>query len=250
MKTVWLLLLLPLACVNGPQSRTMAPDEPIARGPWTEVPAMELSTGDLAIPIGFLRDVADALLKRPGATVCDPARRLPIKGLSTEYCATVYVAGPPDSMSWRVSEPIQGDHETCNPFFAVEDADHPSSRVWVVGYVHNHPCGAAPSSADLSLWPTDAFDPAVSMTELRMIPGNPAPAVFQGEGIQMSSALVAERQDGSRFFLRYFPTGEVQQWSQSKTNWVTLGRCTPRRASPPFNSAPQCIPGALRVLHE
>lgn len=105
---------------------------------------MEPPTGDPSIPIELLRDAADTLLKRPGAKVCDPIKRRPIKGLSTEYCATVYVAGHQDSMSWRVTEPIQGDHESCNPFFAVTDADHPSSQVWVVGYIHNHPCAAAP----------------------------------------------------------------------------------------------------------
>ena len=250
MRLSWLLPLLSMACASSPPPYTTAPNAPIAQGPWAEVPAMELPSGDSAIPIGFLRDVADALLKRPGANVCDPVRKVPIKGLSTEYCATVYVAGPPDSMSWRVTEPIQGDHETCNPFFVVKDADHPPARVWVVGYIHNHPCAAAPSSQDLALWPTDAFDPTVSMAELRMIPGNPAPAVFKGEEIQMSSALVAQRQDGTRFFLRYFPTGEVQQWSQARSKWVTLGTCTPRRLSPPFSSAPQCRPGTLRLLNE
>lgn len=48
--------------------------------------------GDTSIPISLLRDVADALLERPGAKVCDPVTQRPIVGLSTEYCSTVYVA--------------------------------------------------------------------------------------------------------------------------------------------------------------
>ncbi|PTL76628.1 hypothetical protein DAT35_49170 [Vitiosangium sp. GDMCC 1.1324] len=195
-----------------------------------------MPTGDTSIPISLLQDVADALLKRPGARVCDPMSKRPIPGLSTEYCSTVYVAGDRDSLSWRVTEPNPGTHNRCNPFFVVKDEDYPASQVWVVGYVHNHPCGAAPSSLDLRAWPTDTFKPYVAMAEVRLIPGNPAPAVHKNTDIEMASALVAERQDGTRVYLRYFPTGEIQQWSAVKTGWVTLGRCTPRRDS----RAPQC----------
>jgi hypothetical protein len=175
-----------------------------------------MPTGDTSIPLSFLRDVADALLKRPGATVCDPVTQRPIVGLSTEYCSTVYVAGDRDSLSWRVTEPLQGDHDSCSPFFAVEDDDYPASQVWVVGYVHNHLCGAPPSSRDLANWPTDTFTPYTAMAEVRRIPGNPAPAVYKNTAIEMASALVAERPDGSRIYLRYFPTGEIQQWSDAK----------------------------------
>jgi len=49
-----------------------------AKGPWPEVPAVEMPTGDTSIPISFLRDIADALLKRPGATATgNRATRLP-----------------------------------------------------------------------------------------------------------------------------------------------------------------------------
>jgi hypothetical protein len=171
-------------------------------------------------------------------------------GLSTEYCSTVYVAGDGDSLSWRVSEPVAGNHKACKPFFAVKDDDHPPSQVWIVGYVHNHLCAALPSSRDLSAWPTDAFDPFVAMAEVRLWPGNPAPARHKNTTIEMASALVAERQDGTRIFLRYFPTGEIQQWSVAKARWVTLGKCAPRGSTPYSETLPQCRDGALQPLRE
>jgi hypothetical protein len=238
-----------VGCATTPPLNTTAQDAPIARGPWAEVSAVEMPTGDTSIPIDLLREVADALLKRPGARVCDPATRRPIAGMSTEYCSTVYVAGARDSLSWRVSEPVKGSHESCTPFFDVQDADYPSSQVWVVGYVHNHPCSATPSSRDLRAWPTDAFKPYVAMAEVRLIPGNPVPATYKDTAIEMASALVAEQQDGTRVFMRYFPTGEVQQWSPAQARWVTLGTCAPSPSNR-FTTAPQCNNGPLRMLHE
>ena len=220
------------------------------RGPWSEVPAVEMPTGDTSIPIALLRDVADALLKRPGAKVCDPVTQRPIVGLSTEYCSTIYVAGDSSSLSWRVSEPIGGNHKACRPFFAVKDDDYPPSQVWVVGYVHNHVCAAAVSSDDLSLWPTDAFDPFVAMAEVRLVPGNPSPAGHGGAAIEMASAIVAERQDGTRVFLRYFPTGEVQQWSVGRDRWITLGTCAPSGPTRSRSEVPQCRDGSLHLLSE
>nr|AYM53201.1 hypothetical protein [Melittangium boletus] len=233
-------------CATSQPPVTSAPKSEVARGPWSEVAAVEMSTGgDASIPIDLLRDVADALLKRPGATVCDPVSRRPIVGLSTEYCSTVYVAGNRDSLSWRVTEPQAGNHESCRPSRDVEDGDHPASQVWVVGYLHNHPCGAFPSSLDLRAWPTDVFQPHVAMAEVRLIPGNPAPAVYQNTAIEMASALVAQLQDGTRVFLRYFPTGEIQQWSAVKDGWIPLGHCTPRRDG----RSPQCD-APLRLVRE
>jgi hypothetical protein len=248
MKYVFAVLLLVAGCATSPPPHTTGQGA-AAKGPWSEVPAIEMPTGDTSIPIGLLRDVADALLKRSGAKVCDPMTQRPIVGLSTEYCSTVYVAGDRDSLSWRVTEPVMGSHNSCEPFFAVKDDDYPASQVWVVGYIHTHPCAAAPSSRDIGSWPTDAFDPYVAMAEVRLIPGNPAPAVYENTAIEMASALVAERQDGTRIFLRYFPTGEVQQWSDAKDDWVTLGRCAPRGATI-SNTAPQCDHEPLRLLRE
>lgn len=131
----------------------------------------------------------------------------------------------------------------------MRDDDYPSSQVWVVGYVHNHPCGAPPSSNDLGTWPTNAFNPFVAMAEVRLIPGNPNPAIHKNTAIEMSSALVAERQDGTRIFLRYFPTGEVQQWSTANDGWVTLGRCAPRGAES-HGRTPRCTEEPLRLLQE
>jgi hypothetical protein len=142
MKDAFPFLLLLAGCATVPPSP--APSQDAARGPWSEVPAVEMPTGDTSIPIALLRDVADALLERPGAKVCDPATRRPIDGLSTEYCSTVYVAGNRDSLSWRVTEPVKGTHNSCEPFFVVKDDDHPPSQVWIVGYIHNHPCAAPP----------------------------------------------------------------------------------------------------------
>jgi hypothetical protein len=224
------------------------PEAVAARGPWPEVASVEMPTGDTSIPISLLQDVADALLKRPGARVCDPVSKQPVRGLSTEYCSTVYVAGDTRSLSWRVTEPFKGSHNRCNPSFVVKDEDHPASQVWVVGYVHNHPCGMPPSSLDLAAWPTDTVDAFKAMAQVRLIPGNPAPAVHGQTPIEMASALVAERQDGTRLFLRYFPTGEVQQWSSLKGNWLTLGHCTPRPANP-FTTEPRCDE-PLRLLNE
>jgi hypothetical protein len=221
------------------------PQATIAKGPWSEVPAVEMPTGDTSIPIALLRDAADALLKLPGAKVCDPLTQRPILGLSTEYCSTVYVAGDRDSLSWRMTEPVGGTHNKCNPFFAVKDDDYPPSQVWVVGYVHNHVCAATPSSRDLSAWPTDDFAPYVAMAEVRPIPGNPEPAAYKNTPLEMASALVAERQDGTRIFLRYFPTGEIQQWSGTRERWVTLANCAPRRDG----RMPQCD-RPLQLLRE
>jgi hypothetical protein len=173
MRHAFPLLLLVVGCATTPPPHT--PAQRVARGPWFEVPAVEMPTGDTSIPISLLRDVADALLKRPGAKVCDPVTQRPIAGLSTEYCSTVYVAGDRDSLSWRVTEPVQGNHDACLPFFAVKDDDYPASQVWVVGYVHNHLCGAPPSSNDLALWLMDVFDAYVAMAEVRLIPGNGQP---------------------------------------------------------------------------
>ncbi len=237
--------MLAAGCATPTPPNSTAQNARVARGPWAEIPAVEVPAGDTSIPIDLLRDVADALLKRPGAKVCDPMTKRPIVGLSTEYCSTVYVAGDRDSLSWRVTEPIKGSHNGCRPLFLVKDDDHPAPQVWVVGYIHNHPCGAPPSSQDLGSWPTDTFDPYVAIAEVRMIPGNPAPAVYKNTSIEMASALVAERQDGTRVFLRYFPTGEIQQWSGTGDSWVTLAHCTPRSDA----RAPQCDE-PLRVLHE
>src|SRR6186997_2834876 len=96
-----LLLMLGVGCASLPPNIT-APDAAAPRGPWSEVPAVEMPTGDTSIPISLLRDVADALLRLPGAKACDPQTQRPIVGLSTEYCSTVYVAGTRDSLSWRV----------------------------------------------------------------------------------------------------------------------------------------------------
>ena len=125
MKRVFPLVLLTGGCATIPPSNATEQDAAAANGPWSEIPALEMPTGDTSIPIALLRDVANALLKRPGATVCDPLTRRPIAGLSTEYCSTVYIAGDRESLSWRVSEPIRGDHFSCTPFSGVKDADHP-----------------------------------------------------------------------------------------------------------------------------
>jgi hypothetical protein len=249
--TAWrcalLLLMLGVGCANLQAPGITAPDADAPRGPWAEVPAVEMPTGDTSIPISLLRDAADALLKLPGAKVCDPLTQRPIAGLSTEYGSTVYVAGDRNSMSWRVSEPVAGDHKACRPFFAVKDDDYLSSQVWVVGYIHNHVCGALPSSFDLRVWPTDAFEPRVAMAEVRLITANPIPLVHNNTAIEVASALVAERPDGTRIFLRYFTTGEIQQWSRGNARWVTLGFCAPRRDS--RSTMPQCD-RELQLLRE
>ncbi|ATB32181.1 hypothetical protein MEBOL_005657 [Melittangium boletus DSM 14713] len=248
MKRWELLLVFCLGCA-GPSSSSRARVVEIPKGPWAEVPAVESSTDDTSIPIGLIRDMADALLKRPGARVCDPVTHLPIVGLSTEYCSTVYVAGSQDSLSWRVTEPVMGSHGSCKPFSRVEDDDYPASQVWVVGYIHNHPCGSPPSSGDLGTWPTDAFNPYVAMAEVRLIPGNPIPAVHGNVAVEIASAVVAERPDGTRIFLRYFPTGEIQQWSDARARWVALGQCSPRERGSRFKT-PRCENEPLRLLSE
>jgi hypothetical protein len=151
MRSIFLLLMLGAGCAKLPPPDGARQEAP-ATGPWSEVPAVVMPTGDTSIPIALLRDVADALLKLPGAKVCDPLTRRPIVGLSTEYCSTIYVAGDRDALSWRVTEPAEGTHNRCNPFFAVKDDDYPPSQVWVVGYVHNHVCAAAPSSRRAPGW--------------------------------------------------------------------------------------------------
>ncbi|MCY1046363.1 hypothetical protein OV208_33975 [Corallococcus sp. bb12-1] len=243
-----LLVSLLVGCATAPAAG-FAPEPERASGPWSEVPVVEMPTGEKSIPISLLRDVADALLRRPGAKTCNPATQRPIPGLSTEYCSTVYVAGTRESLSWRVTEPVKAGHNRCAPFFEVQDADYPSTQVWVVGFIHNHPCGAAPSSQDLDLWPTDAVNPTVALAEVRLIPGNPAPARFRSTFIEMASAVVAERQDGTRIFLRYFPTGEIEQWSEARRGWILLGRCAPA-PSGGLSVAPRCDGGALRLLRE
>jgi len=55
------------------------------------------------------------------------------------------------------------------------------------------------------------------MASVRLITGNPVPAIHGNAAIEMASALVAERPDGTRLFLRYFPTGEIQQWSNARS---------------------------------
>jgi hypothetical protein len=255
MRYGFFFLLLALSCATSTPPHTTAQDADVAKGPWAEVPAVEMPTGDTSIPISLLRDVADALLKLPGAKVCEPLTQRPIVGLSMEYCSTVYVAGNRGSLSWRVTKPVRGNHEGCRPRLAVKDEDFPISQVWIVGFVHNHPCGAPPSARDLSAWPTDAFNPAVAMAEFRLIVGNltasgePDPAVHENTAIEMASAVVAELQDGTRIFLRYFPTGEVQQWSNMKAGWVTLGTCSPRGVS--RSQTPRCSPDEpLQLLRE
>jgi len=87
-----LFLLLDGCAVSTPPSMAVS-DTEVARGPWSEVPAVEMPTGDASIPISLLRDVAEALLNLPRVTACDSGTRRPVVGLSTEYCSTVYVAG-------------------------------------------------------------------------------------------------------------------------------------------------------------
>src|SRR6218665_909768 len=98
-----------------PPRSTTAGGETVARGPWSQFPAVEMPTGDASIPITLLRDVADALLILPGSKVCDPMTNRPMVGLSTEYCSTVYVAGGRDSLSWRVTAPSHGNHNSRKP---------------------------------------------------------------------------------------------------------------------------------------
>ncbi|WP_244224743.1 hypothetical protein [Corallococcus sicarius] len=83
---------------------------------------------------------------------------------------------------------------------------------------------------------------------VRLVPGNPAPALFKRVAIEMASALVAERADGTRVYLRYFPTGEVEQWSGRRRRWVLLGICAPMVSR--FDAAPQCTKGPLQLLRE
>jgi hypothetical protein len=177
MKRSFVFLLLMAGCATSPQHHTVAQDALVGRGPWSQVPTVEMPTGDTTLPISLLRDVADALLELPGAKVCDAVTRRPIVGLSTEYCSTFYVAGTRDSLSWRVTEPIKGNHEACTPFFVVKDADYPA-----------------------------------------------------------------------RIILRYFPTGEIQQWSTTKADWVTLGTCAPS-ATTSRDRKPRCNQ-PLRLLRE
>ncbi|WP_257979563.1 hypothetical protein [Corallococcus exiguus] len=251
MKRLWPLLVLMTACASVPSSneRYVEPGrgEPV-RGPWSEVASFEMPTGDVTIPIDLLRDVADALLKLPGAKTCDPSSQRPIVGLSMEYCSTVYVAGTEDALSWRVTKPLRGSYNGCQPSSDVTDSEHSAEQIWIVGYIHNHPCGTPPSTLDLTVWPTDAFAGKPALAEFRMIPGNPAPAMFKGQALLMASALVAERTDGSRVFLRYFPTGEIEQWSQQERRWRLLGTCIPTRTR--YNSAPLCRDGAVQLLAE
>jgi hypothetical protein len=107
-----------------------------------------------------------------------------------------------------------------------------------------------PPSDDLSAWPTDVFDPFVAMAEVRLWPGNPAPARYKNTPIELTSALVAERQDGTRIFLRWFPTGEVQQWSNAKSRWVALGHCAPGNLTGHGMTVPRCHQGSLHLLSE
>ena len=243
-----LLLLAGLGCSSIAVGARSAQADASSRGPWAEVPAVEMPTEDSSIPINLIRDAADALLRLPGARVCDPATRKPIVGLSMEYCSTLYVAGSRESLSWRVTEPREGNHESCAPFFDVRDEDHSASQIWIVGYIHNHPCATAPSSRDLAAWPTDDLAPYVAMAEVRLTPGNPAPAMYKHTAVEMASAIVAERPDGTRVYLRYFPTGEIQQWRHAKSEWVSIGRCSPRDRSR-FGGRPLCD-GPLRVLRD
>ncbi|WP_224371607.1 hypothetical protein [Hyalangium versicolor] len=81
MKSLLPLLLLGASCATQPPVNMTAQDAPVPRGPWSEVPAVEMPTGDTSIPISLLRDVADALLKLPGANVCDWATQRPIVGM-------------------------------------------------------------------------------------------------------------------------------------------------------------------------
>ncbi|WP_367616647.1 hypothetical protein [Corallococcus exercitus] len=244
--TSWLVLLV--GCAGAVPAPTPFAAAKTGRGPWAEVPAVPMPAGDNSIPIELIRDVADALLKRPGAQTCDPATLRPIQGLSTEYCAAVYVSGGREALSWRVSEPVRGTGDRCSAPQQVQDEDYPASRVWVVGFIHNHPCGSPPSSVDLLAWPTDAFDPLTAMAVVRLVPGNPAPALFKELAIEMASALVAERMDGSRVYLRYFPTGEVEQWSERRRRWILLGTCAPTQSH--LGSEPRCTNGPLRLLRE
>lgn len=251
MKCIWPLLALMTACASldpAGERRVGARPGDLAHGPWSEVATFEMPTGDVSVPIDLLRDVADALLRLPGAKTCDPVSQRPIVGLSTEYCSAVYVAGTRDSLSWRVTEPIRGTHNGCKPPSEVVDSEHPAGQIWIVGYIHNHPCGTPPSTLDLKVWPTDAFRGKPAMTEYRMIPGNPAPAMFKGQAILMASALVAERSDGTRVFLRYFPTGEIEQWSKVERGWHLLGTCIP--TSTRYSSAPLCRSGSIQLLDE
>jgi hypothetical protein len=250
MKAASPFLLLMLGCATSSSSSLSEQMTAVPRGPWSAVPAVEMPTGDTSIPIALLKDVADALLKLPGAKVCDPTTQRPIVGLSTEHCLTVYVAGDQEALSWRVSEPVPGNHKGCKPSVAVKDEDYPASQVWVVGFIHNHVCAAAVSSRDLGAWPTDSFNPYVAMAAVRLWPGNPAPAIHENTAIEMASAIVAERQDGTRILLRYFTTGEIQQWSENQKHWVTLGFCAPGVSTPFRDAVPQCREGALQLLNE
>jgi hypothetical protein len=96
-----------MACATSSTPSLTAQDATSPRGPWAEVPALEMPTGDASIPIDLLRDVADALLKLPGAKVCDPVSRKPIVGLSTECWRSLRSAEIGSSVARRPPGPGQ-----------------------------------------------------------------------------------------------------------------------------------------------
>ena len=56
---------------------------------------------------------------------------------------------------------------------------------------------------------------------------------------------------GTYYYFGNSKTGEVQQWSEARTRWVTLGTCAPRSPRPPFrNVTPQCSGGSLQLLRD
>jgi hypothetical protein len=82
-------------------------------------------------------------------------------------------------------------------------------------------------------------DTTVPISLLRDVADALAPASYKDTPIEMASALVAERQDSTRIILRYFPTGEIQQWSDARAGWVSLGVCAPS-ATTSRDRTPQC----------
>ena len=250
MKPLLPLLLLGAACASPAPANMTAQDAPVPRGPWSEVPAVEMPTGDTSIPISLLRDVADALLKLPGAKVCDWADATAHRGHVHGVLLDGLCGGDGDSLSWRVPSPSRETTRHVTPFFAVKDDDYPPSQVWVVGYVHNHLCAAPPSSRDLGHG-LRTVQPLVAMAEVRLWPGNPAPARYKNTAIEMASALVAERQDGTRSLPALVshgrgPTVEQCQGPLGHSRYYVLP-AVPTLAG---MTAPQCRDDSLQLLRE
>ncbi len=219
------------------------PELAVAPGPWRHegVPVVIADTD--SVPDDLVLPVLKALMALPGAAdACDPStgRARPD---ASEYCVALY-RSPQD---WRVSWPIRNltkERDSCTPPFGGVDDEDFGRDLPILGFAHNHPCGALMSSPDLVTFPALKTHEGVwTMVSYATSPGGTLVRDSQGQPVPASAWLATGHLDSPRFY-KWNPAGQVFRWSEVKQQWEFRATCQPQDSSilSPRAAPPRCVP--------